>query len=198
MRTCRYCKKQFTRVEGLKKRIKSGCTAHGGSMTGSGTTTTETDQVFFFGRSCQGPGLLWLSPWPSLRLSRLMCAFYSSRILREWSARSGKTHLPSQSMCAAFVSTASSVGSGVRHSSLMHPEAWTCKTTAETRCRSLLLHASDPCKYCGKSAKQPRRHLMSAMTEEDAQVLTARQQMMEVWGDRSWEKVRGGQLQTTS
>ena len=45
MRTCRYCKKQFTRVEGLKKRIKSGCTAHGGSMTGSGTTTTETDQV---------------------------------------------------------------------------------------------------------------------------------------------------------
>ena len=87
-----------------------------------------------------------------------MCAFYSSRILRERSARSGKTHLPSQSMCAAFVSTASSVGSGVRHSSLMHPEAWTCKTTAETRCPSLLLHASDPCKYCGKSAKQPRRH----------------------------------------
>ena len=41
----------------------------------------------------------------------------------------------------------------------MHPTAWRQKEVAEVRCRSLLLHACNPCKYCGKSAAQPRRHL---------------------------------------
>ena len=140
MPTCTHCNKTFTRVEGLKKHVNFGCIA---------TKSSKMREVVADADVPQGP---------QSTISLLQNSDFVHDLGLGW-RRVLETPRYVQNLRDFCVFCGQWFEACKQHIRLMHPDAWSRKEVAEVRCRSSLLHACDPCKYCGKSVAQPRRHL---------------------------------------
>ena len=139
MPTCTHCNKTFTRVEGLKKHVNFGCIA---------TKSSKMREVVADADVPQGP---------QSTISLLQNSDFVHDLGLGW-RRVLETPRYVQNLRDFCVFCGQWFEACKQHIRLMHPDAWSRKEVAEVRCRSSLLHACDPCKYCGKSVAQPRRH----------------------------------------
>ncbi len=159
--TCLHCHKQFTRVEGLKKHINSGCSAMRKASQDAGVATEDSSKVLDprvelpRGRAPQAtPADSVLQPTSSL----MQDSDFVAQVSRDWKS---VVRMPSyvralREHCVICGQWCEAIKQHVR---LMHAEQWASKGEAESRCASLIFPADSPCRFCGKETLQPRRHL---------------------------------------
>ena len=163
MPQCAACGQIFTRVEGLKKHLNSGCIAKPQTpSTDTGTATAEEAQVPSQraesprGRTLQAvPETMPLQP-------RFEDPAFQSAVLKDWRlAALDPLHSKHLSEHCVFCGQ---WGSRLKqHLRLMHASCWRMKAVAESMCQSAGLSATSPCSYCSIRVQQPRRHVLSCI-----------------------------------
>ena len=160
---CRNCRRVFTRVEGLKKHLKSGCPAKPATEAGPETAAglsgevPDTQVELPRGWAPQAVSVAAVSseakPAPITGL--MQRPEFVALVQRDWkTVLRHPTHVavPKEHcvLCGQWCAAIQ------QHMHLMHPNVWHLKTDAEDRCHSLLLPADSPCKYCEQTHQQPR------------------------------------------
>ena len=163
---CRNCRRVFTRVESLKKHLKSGCPAKPATEAGPETAAglsgevPDTQVELPRGWAPQAVSVAAVSseakPAPITGL--MQRPEFVALVQRDWkTVLRHPTHVAvPKERCVLCGQWCAAIK---QHMRLMHPNAWNLKTDAEDRCHSLLLPADSPCKYCEQTHQQPRRHL---------------------------------------
>ena len=160
---CAACGQIFTRVEGLKKHLNSGCIAKPQTPSAdTGTATAEEAQVP--SQRAESPRGRTLQAVPeSLPLQpRFEDPVFQSAVLKDWRlAALDPLHSKYLSERCIFCGQ---WGSRLKqHLRLMHASSWRMKAVAESMCQSAGLSATSPCSYCSIRVQQPRRHVLSCI-----------------------------------
>jgi len=164
MPQCAKCGKIFTRVEGLKKHINSGCVVATAGTDDAVAVTAGEDQVpSQRAGSPRGWALQTVTDKHVVPQSPLFeSSDFRCLVWRDWrkaaATDSVKTHLKEHCLlCGQW-------GSRLKqHLRQMHKDAWALRATADSLCSSAGFTATDPCSYCGLSNSNPRRHNLSCI-----------------------------------
>ena len=197
MPQCRYCRKKFTRVEGLQKHLRGSCRVkYQQSEPAAAEASVERGEV-----PSGHEGLLGCSrraPQADVACEPLLDSSEFCTLIRSgWrSALRHKTFLHSLRLhCIICGQWASNAGGIKQHLRLAHATAWQYKQEAVSQCSSLGLIADSPCRYCGLRTQEPRTHLarcMAVFQASLASVLLAQDHGAGRSGDGRAGPARGG------
>ena len=162
MPQCAKCKKIFTRVEGLKKHLKSGCegvtdaNVHCEEAVTASVGQVPAERVEL--PRCWAPQTV-LRPLPAIEHAVLADnAEFRLQVCRNWRSAAAKPEYGGvlKDHCVLCGQWSQRVKQHIRQ---MHPESWCYKDAAISQCLSAGLAATAPCSYCALSLRQPGRHL---------------------------------------
>ena len=169
MPECRWCGKQFTRVEGLKQHLKSGCDFDVKPPTVKAETITAVEEQVPSQRaeSPRGRAPLVVSADAS---NASACPFaapldneqFCSSVKANWSQTAAQPDVKRRLREHCLI--CGQWGSRLKqHIRLMHADFWKHRSAADSMCRRAGLDAADPCSYCGVASQNPRRHNLSCI-----------------------------------
>ena len=165
MPQCRYCRKKFTRVEGLQKHLRGSCRVkYQQSEPEAAEASVERGEVPSGHEELLGCS--HRAPQAEVACTPLLDSPEFCTLIRTgWrSALRHKVFLRSLGLhCIICGQWASHAGGIKQHLRLAHPGAWQSKTEAVSKCSSLGLIADSPCRYCGLRTQEPRTHLSRCM-----------------------------------
>ncbi|CAE7742391.1 unnamed protein product [Symbiodinium sp. CCMP2592] len=162
MPQCKHCRRSFTRMEGFRKHIKSGCPAMSGRDSVQNTLCAgEVPEggAGPLGHSCRA------SPTHDVVESDvplIQDAAFKHQLSRGWKqvlrtprfCKSLRTHCV---ICHQWVSM---TGPGCKqHIRLSHANAWAHKAAAADRCTGFGLPMVSPCAFCDLPVKDARAHI---------------------------------------
>eukprot|EP00439_Symbiodinium_sp_Y106_P025667 s1173_g3.t1 len=167
MPACRFCKVRFTRVEGLKKHIRRGCPKFGCPHPSPeedqpGVVTAPEVQVASGQGELNRQSALQITPEDPAEQPLIHNLSFRSSLQISWRQplRDPAFRKKMSTYCVLCGQWISNVGPGCKqHLRLMHAAEWTHSSAALARITSLGLDTASPCTYCGKQAKDIRKHL---------------------------------------
>ncbi|CAE7281246.1 unnamed protein product [Symbiodinium sp. CCMP2592] len=197
MPQCISCKRKFTRVEALKKHIKSGCPAKAPVVNVSDVSATADAEQVPASRA-ESPRGWALQADTSAETARVVPILstghrglladpdFCAQVQQNWRQTLRLPHVCG--VLREYCLVCGQWGNRLKqHIRRMHPEFWALRPAAELQCKRLGLLAVDPCHYCGLHANL---EVMSEPMEEEELAQQRRKELEDVWGGRSWEKDR--------
>ena len=169
MPECRWCGKLFTRVEGLKKHLKSGCDFAVKQPPAKAETITAVEEQVPSQRAESPRGRAPLVVSAAVTKASA-CPFaapldneqFCSSVKANWGQTAAQPEVKQRLREHCLI--CGQWGSRLKqHIRLMHADFWKHRSAADSMCRRAGLDAADPCSYCGVASQNPRRHNLSCI-----------------------------------